>query len=1152
MFDAINTNSQNPIVFIDSAIADYEKLAAGVEPRTEVIILDSTKNGIAQITDKLASRRNLSALHIVSHGSAGSLQLGNDFLTLENINNYAAQLKQWQKALSENADILIYGCNVASEGKSFLQRFAELTGADIAASDNLTGNAELGGDWDLKVQIGEITSPLVFSPATMAEYQGVLNSIVSISPITINKIEEGASGVYRVGRTDNNGELTVNIAIDNSSLATADDYTLAVANSGEIIKGNTFSVTIPNGVGFVDLNLNAIAEVVSFAEGNESLKLNLAAGTGYQIDNIKKTATITINANGFLVTNTEDSINPANYKQGSLRQAILNANQIAGKNTIAFDTNGVFATAQTITLSGEELSISDHLSLQGTGANNLTISGNNASRIFSLIGKGVTIDLDGLTITKARGVPDLGGGIFIGEGSTLNLTNSNISHNEASIGGGIGNSGILNLTNSTVSGNLASWGGGIYNTGIINLINSTISGNTALADGGGINNDFIGNNNVGTANLINVTVANNSANNSGAGLFNAANANFNLANTIIANNNNTDLQGGFIDKGNNLIGKSNGTNGLTNGVNGSIVGTVEAPIDPKLAPLANNGGTTLTHALLTDSPAINQGNNALIPANINTDQRNLQRIIDNKIDIGAIEFLGNTISKASVSFSQANYQVNENGQVIGAAVRIDRTGSTNSEASIQVQFSNGSATGGQDFNNTTQTITFASGETNKIVNLSIIDDNLIENIEDFNLTLVNPIGNIIIGNQSTAKIQINDNDFVSSNPTPVNPPPQLLEVDCFCDEIIHPDVNNLPGVSVELNSDDRTQWGNDEDNFLISTNSNNSIFAFGGHDLLWGGIGNDNLLGGTENDVIFGNEGRDWIGGNEGEDIINCSQGDDLANGNQGNDSVYGGQGNDFVRGGQNNDFLLGDVGNDTLAGDKGNDTVFGGGSDAFGNSDSDLIFGGSGDDLLHGNTSNDSLFGEEGNDTIHAGKDDDIVSGGVGDDILCGDFGNDSLCGEDGNDTIFGGNGDSSSAKDDDKICGGIGNDLLFGNQGADWIHGDIGNDTLYGGKGNDTLYGGDDNDWLSGDLGNDTLTGGNGSDTFVLAIGKGSDVITDFQDGIDSFELSDNLTFQQLSIVQSGNNTLISLTSNNELLATLNGISVNLITQQDFVLLA
>lgn len=1084
--------------------------------------------------------------------------------------------------------------------------------------------------------------------ATEANSQNSVVSIdsanVSITAINANAVEDGMPGIFRIQRTNTIGNLTVNLTIDDNSLATSDDYTLAIDKRPIIINNNTFSVTIADGESFVDFNLNAIAEVDSFAEGDEPVKLNLVPGTAYQIDNTNNTATVTINANGFLVNNTEDST--SEYQQGSLRQAISNANNIAGENTITFDTDGLFATAQTITLDGDELSISDSITIQGTGANKLTLSGNNASRVFSLIGEEITATFAGLTIANGTG-EDLGGGVFVGEDNTLNLINSSVYNNTAFIGGGIGNSGILNIINSTFSGNTAFFGSAIDNTGTLKVINSTISGNTAEFAGGGIYN------NSGTVTLTNVTVANNFANNLGAGIFNAETSTFNLANTIVANNNgtNTDLDGNFTDFGNNLIGKSDGNNGLTN----SIVGTSETPIDPKLAPLTNNGGTTLTHALLIDSPAINQGNNTTIPAEINTDQLNAQRIIGNNVDIGAVEFVGYKISgnlfddsnnNGEFDFNEkslANWKIyldKNNNDILDSSElftttdaagnysffvtpgiynirKVQQTGwqqTTPNSNPINIvnsdiknidfgNFKLGQISG-KVFNDSNENGIFDEDETgikDWEVFLDTNDNKLLDENENFITTDENGdyiFTGLIAGNYKVRKVSLNGwqqttnnpeeinilsgsniadvnfgslkNDFFpnptsptdptnptppidSNNPTPptdpTNPTPPTLEIDCFCDRITLPDVNNLPKVSVELNSTDNIQLGDEENNLFIATNSNTALLGFGGADSLLGGIGADNLIGGTGNDLIFGGDGRDWIGGNEGDDIINGNEDNDLINGNQGNDTVYGGQGNDFVRGGQDNDLLLGDIGNDTLAGDRGNDSIFGGGSNASGNSDNDLIFGGSGDDLLHGNTGNDTIFGEEGNDTVHAGQDDDIVSGGVGEDLLYGDLGNDSLCGGDGNDTIFGGNGGETSASDDDYICGGDGNDLVFGNQGADWINGETGNDTLYGGQGNDTLIGGDGNDLLRGDLGNDTLIGGNGSDRFLLAVGQGSDVIIDFQDGVDFLVLSDDLTFPQLSIVQNGNNTLIRLTSNNELLATLNGISANLINQQDFV---
>ncbi|MBD1810411.1 DUF4347 domain-containing protein, partial [Microcoleus sp. FACHB-DQ6] len=87
------------LVFIDSNVEDYQSLINGVSPNAEVIILDETLDGIEQITERLAIEQNIEAIHIISHGSPGAVQLGANTLNSSNIESFAPQLKQWRKAL---------------------------------------------------------------------------------------------------------------------------------------------------------------------------------------------------------------------------------------------------------------------------------------------------------------------------------------------------------------------------------------------------------------------------------------------------------------------------------------------------------------------------------------------------------------------------------------------------------------------------------------------------------------------------------------------------------------------------------------------------------------------------------------------------------------------------------------------------------------------------------------------------------------------------------------------------------------------------------------------------------------------------------------------------------------------------------------------
>ncbi len=118
----------------------------------------------------------MDSVHIISHGGSGHVHLGNTALGSDNIEQYKSQLEKWQTSLAPEADIMLYGCDVAAgTGANFVERFSQLTGADVAASTNTTGR---GGDWNLEFAKGQIESPLALQPEAMAAYQGDLATIV--------------------------------------------------------------------------------------------------------------------------------------------------------------------------------------------------------------------------------------------------------------------------------------------------------------------------------------------------------------------------------------------------------------------------------------------------------------------------------------------------------------------------------------------------------------------------------------------------------------------------------------------------------------------------------------------------------------------------------------------------------------------------------------------------------------------------------------------------------------------------------------------------------------------------------------------------------------------------------------------------------------
>jgi predicted outer membrane repeat protein len=356
-------------------------------------------------------------------------------------------------------------------------------------------------------------------------------------------------------------------------------------------------------------------------------------------------------AANFVVSNLADA------GAGSLRQAILDANALAGADTITFSVSGTHSL-------NSALSITQDLTITGNGAGVtiIALSGMGADRVFNISSS--LVGLSALTV-QGGNVTGNGGGINITTSGNLFLSDAVVSGNTASgLGGGIYNDGIFYTVNTTVSGNTGTLGGGgIYNdaNGYCSLDKSTISGNTAggINRGGGLYNT-----DTGVVDLTNITVSNNTAGDSGGGIFNdstdvsqgvsiynatiafnsapvtlgagiATQAGMSLTNTIVAMNG---TGGDCLRMMNPLVNISGNYNLSSDGTCGFTASFDQQNTDPLLNPLAANGGPTQTHSLQTaplPSPAINKGftlNNLGVPP---TDQRGVTRLV--QFDLGAYE-----------------------------------------------------------------------------------------------------------------------------------------------------------------------------------------------------------------------------------------------------------------------------------------------------------------------------------------------------------------------------------------------------------------------------------------------------------------------------------------------------------------------------------
>ncbi|HWR64898.1 MAG TPA: choice-of-anchor Q domain-containing protein [Bellilinea sp.] len=349
------------------------------------------------------------------------------------------------------------------------------------------------------------------------------------------------------------------------------------------------------------------------------------------------------------VTTTQDVFNTDG--KCSLREAIISADKDKAPNTgkgecTAGNRDDTIVLAAgtyflTRTDNGNEnssatgdLDVTANVTVQGTGADKVVIDGTALTdRIFQVFAAKLT--LTGVTLKGGKS-RDAGGAIH--SNGPIFIQNSAVTGAAAGTDGGgvyLTAPGTLTILNSTISGNQAvNQGGGLFNAGgSVNITNSTFSDNSAGGSGGGLWND-------GTLSLLNVTVSRNTADQNadsvgvGGGLFHST-GNTTLKNTLLAGNlvlsvfpTSLECAGTLTSAGHNLVQNPAGCS-LTGPATGDLFG-----VDPLLAPLANNGGTTLTHALLPLSPAVDAGDNSGCPA---ADQRGLPRPVGASCDIGAVE-----------------------------------------------------------------------------------------------------------------------------------------------------------------------------------------------------------------------------------------------------------------------------------------------------------------------------------------------------------------------------------------------------------------------------------------------------------------------------------------------------------------------------------
>ncbi|MCR6629889.1 MAG: DUF4347 domain-containing protein [Magnetospirillum sp.] len=200
---AAEASSAREIMFVDQRVAGWEQLVQDARPDVQVVVLDLHRDALTQISETLTGRQGIEAIHIVSHGSGGSLDMGNGVVTASALAANSDQVASWRDHLADGADIMLWGCDVGAgeAGQALLADLHSLTGADVAASTDATGATARGGDWVLERAVGGIEHDTPLTAAGIAGYDSLLAppAISDTQPAnqTREVVEDGTLGMAR-------------------------------------------------------------------------------------------------------------------------------------------------------------------------------------------------------------------------------------------------------------------------------------------------------------------------------------------------------------------------------------------------------------------------------------------------------------------------------------------------------------------------------------------------------------------------------------------------------------------------------------------------------------------------------------------------------------------------------------------------------------------------------------------------------------------------------------------------------------------------------------------------------------------------------------------------------------------------------------------